>query len=170
MKKLTGFVVVCAAVILCVTGANAQNAAQKVDQDFLIQAAVCENAEIEFNKLGASRANSKAVKEFAEKMVKEHQASYDKLAALLKDRKIGVVAGAEKETRDAISKLKELEGAAFDRAYLKQIIDNHKKAMSLCETYVEKGTQNDIKAHAKDCLPHIREHLKKAEDLAKTVN
>ena len=170
MKKLSGFAVACAAVILSVTGANAQKAAQKVDTDFLQQAAVCENAEIEFSKLAASRANSKAVKEFAEKMVKEHQASYDKLAALLKDRKIGIVAGTEKETRDAISKLKELEGAAFDRAYLKQVIDDHKKAISLCETYMVKGTQNDIKAHAKDCLPHIREHLKKAEDLAKTVS
>jgi putative membrane protein len=170
MKKLSGFAVACAALVLSVTGANAQKAAQKLDNDFLIQAAVCENAEIEFSKLAASRANAKAVKDFAEKMVKDHQASYDKLAALLKDRKVGVVAGTEKETRDTISKLKELEGAAFDRAYLKQFIDDHKKAISMCEAQMEKGTQNDIKAFAKDCLPHIRDHLKMAEDLAKTVN
>ena len=170
MKKLSGFAVACAAIVVSMHAANAQNAAQKLDNDFLVQAAVCENAEIEISKLAASRANSKAVKDFAEMMVKEHKASYDKLAGLLKDRKIGVVAGTEKETRDAISKLKELEGAAFDRAYLKQVIDNHKKALSMCEAQVEKGTQNDIKAHAKDCLPHVRDHLKKAEELHKTVS
>src|SRR5262245_53893014 len=71
-----------------------------LDKEFLLKDAVGNHAEIETGKLADSRSGTAAVKDLAAAIVKDHKAAYDKLAELLKGRKLAVVAGAEAEVRD----------------------------------------------------------------------
>jgi putative membrane protein len=140
-----------------------------LDKDFLVKAAVANNAEIEVSKLAESRANSTQVKEFAAMLKKEHKAAYDKLGDLFKNRKIGVAAGLEIETRDEIKRLSKLQGNEFDRAFLQHMIRDHKRAISLFENQAKNGQDRDIRTYAKELLPDLRNHLTMAEEVAKTV-
>jgi len=161
-----------AVLVLCgfAIGTNAgEKSARPLDKDFLVKVATCNNAEIEIGKLADKRANSDQVKDFATMLVKDHKAAYDKLGDLLKNRKIGVAAGLEKETRDDIKRLGKLEGTEFDQAFLQHMIREHKKAISIFENQAKNGQEADIRDYAKELLPGLRSHLKKAEELAKTT-
>ncbi len=85
------------AILACCSAPCAALAApQPLDNDFLVKAAACENTEIQISKLAADRAASPQVKEFAAQMVQDHQKCSDKLAGVVKDRKVAIVSGLEK--------------------------------------------------------------------------
>jgi len=141
-----------------------------LDNDFLVKAATANNAEIEVGKLAERRASSNEVKDYANMLVKDHKTANDKLGGLIKTRKVGVVAGFEKETRDEINRLSNLNGKDFDRAFLDHMIQDHKKAISIFENQAKNGKEEDIRAYAKEMLPDLQKHLKKAEELAKSTS
>jgi putative membrane protein len=144
-----------------------EKTARPLDKDFLIKVASAHNAEIEISKLADKHAGSADVKDFANMLVKEHKSAYDQMGELLKNRKIGVVAGLEKETRDELKRLGKLEGAEFDREYLNCMIREHKTAIGIFENQAKNGQEADIRGYAQEMLPDLRKHLKKAEELAK---
>jgi putative membrane protein len=66
-----------------------------------------------------------------------------------------------------LDKLNSLSGADFTRAYEDMQVSAHKDAVSLFERYAKSGDNADLKAFAAKTLPHLRDHLKMAEDLNK---
>jgi putative membrane protein len=137
--------------------------------DFLIKAAACNHAMVEYGKLAESRAASSDVKAFASDLVKGHQTANQQVAELLKTRKLAVVAGAEEETRNELKRLGGLEGAAFDRAFLKRVIDDHDRAIVLFDKQAKLGEAADVRNFASDTLPALRKHRDRAQEWEKTV-
>jgi putative membrane protein len=167
MKHVT--MVLAAAVVGFWANCSMADERRPLDNDFLIKAASCENAEIQFGKLAASKANSEKVKELGALMVKDHEKAYDKLAHVIKDRKIGVVAGLEKDVRAEAEKLGKLQGANFDREFLDWAIKTHKEGIAIFEAQTKDGKDAAVRDFAKECLPAMREHLRIAEELSKTI-
>jgi len=149
--------------------ARADDAARPLDDDFLIKAASCGHAQIEIGKLAEKHAASAQVKEFAAQAVKDHQKCYDKLADVVKNRNVAIVSGLEKETKDEMDRLSKLQGAEFDREYLNYVITSHKKGIECCEAQAKEGKNAEIRTFASETIPTMREHLKRAEGLAKEV-
>jgi len=139
-----------------------------LDNAFLIKVAPCNHAAIVIGKM-AQEQGSPDVKAFAVRLVKDHEASNDKLADLLKTRKVGVVSGTEAETKAAIKRLGELKGTDFDREYLQWVIKEHRAGLPLLENQAKMGTDTDVRAFANGTLETNRKHLQKAEELAKTI-
>lgn len=139
-----------------------------VDNEFLIKAATCNHAAITIGKMAENRASAQ-VKSFATHMVQEHQECYQKVADLLKTRKVGVLAGTEPDTKAAMKRLEDLKGTDFDREYLKWVIQEHRAGVPMLEHQVKAGKDGDINAFAKEGLVAIRKHLAKAEELAKNI-
>ena len=168
MKRacILGLAVVVASAVSTVVGGQKS---QSLDRDFLIQAASANHAEIAINQLAYKKAVSTPVKDFADMLVKDHQSAYDQLAELLKNRKLGVVTGLEKNTKDTLDRLGKLEGKDFDREYLQCMIREHKNAVALFEGQANNGKEADIREYAKRLLPSLQKHLKKAQELNKKV-
>jgi putative membrane protein len=158
-----------AALALCFAAARADKDSKEpepiTDTDFLAQAATSGNAEVKLSELATKQAGDDKVKTFAQKLVKEHTALNDKLADAGRGLKFGVVLALEKETKATYDRLSKLQGAEFDREYLKQMIDDHEKAVTLFEREAKTGTNADVKKFAGDNLAKIKEHLKEARDL-----
>jgi putative membrane protein len=140
-----------------------------LDKDFLIKVATCNNAGIQISGLVNKRSESSPVKDFATMIVKDHKASGDQLTELLKGRKLAIAAGFDKETKDEVKRLGKLKGNEFDQAYLQCMMKGHKEAIAIFENQAKNGQEEDIRTYAKESLPHLRKHLSKAEELAKTV-
>ena len=159
-------------VVLLVVGWTSSQGGDKIgfplDSDFMVKAASCNNAEIQIAKLASSRSDSASVKEFANRIVTDHKVAFDKLAELFKDRKIGVTTGLEKSTKEELARLGELRGTEFDRAFLKHMVDEHKKAIAVFDNQVKNGKEAAIRDYAKTMLPDLQKHLKRAEELART--
>ncbi len=141
----------------------------KADDQFLKDIFVQGHAEIAYSELAERRAANDKVKEFAREMVKEHKRCNEKLAQLLKDRKLAIVAGTEKQTKEEVARLSKLEGANFDRAYMDRMIQDHEKAVAMVQTQTTAAVEADVRAFAKEALPTLKTHLERAKEIAKAL-
>ena len=66
-----------------------------------------------------------------------------------------------------MDKLSSLSGTAFDKAYTKAMVSDHKKDGKEFEREAANGIDSDVKAFAAKMLPILREHLRMAGELQK---
>ena len=140
-----------------------------IDNAFLMKAAECNKAAIDAGKIAERQAASSEVKNFAKHMVKEHTMCYDKLAELLKNRKVGIVSGTDPNIREELKRLAKNEGAAFDEAYMQCVVKEHRKAIGMFKAQINTGKEADITSFAKEALPELRQHLAQAEKMTKAL-
>jgi putative membrane protein len=140
-----------------------------VDQKFMMDAAKGGMMEVQLGQTAQQKASSDGVKDFGKKMEQDHGQANKELAELAKAKNVSLPAdpGEEKKT---IDKLSGLSGEAFDKAYIKTMVRDHKKDVKEFERESTNGMDSDVKAWAAKTLPTLREHLRMAEDLEKTVS
>jgi putative membrane protein len=141
-----------------------------LDNEFLLKAHSANNAELEYSKLVEKRSANQKVKDFAEQMLRDHREVRESLGKLFKDRKVGSVAGTEREVRDEVDRLSKLSGAEFDREYMKRLVQDHDAALTLFETQARDGKDNAITAWTKEVLPTLKKHQQQAKELSDEVN
>ena len=150
-------------------GQQAKDEPQPVDNEFLTKVFTAGHKEVQLSKLADRQSRNDKVKEFAQMMIDDHTKANQKVADLLKARKLAVIAGTEKDFKDASAKLSKLEGEAFDREYMQVMVQDHKEAVALFENQTKSGKDADVISFAKDNLPTIRHHLEHAQKLASSV-
>jgi len=134
------------------------------DTDFLVKAITCGTGEVKISEFAARHATDDKVKDFAERLMKEHQALGKTITENARRLKVAVVAGLEKETRDRMDKLARLKGNDFDCEYLRQMIDGQEKAIALFESESKGGADSDLKLVAKNNLPTLKKELQEAKE------
>jgi putative membrane protein len=137
----------------------------EVDKAFVKAAASGGQAEIQLGKLGASRANREAVQEFARRLEKEHTEANTQLLKILNSQGIDVSRDMEPYL-SAAKHLESLQGEAFDRAFLEHIIKEHEEAIAHYSKEANEGQNPQLKSFASEMLPSLREHLRRARELA----
>jgi putative membrane protein len=135
-------------------------------QSFATQAAVIGKAEIELGQLAAQKSQDKKVREFAERMVKDHQAADAKLKKIAAQANLKLPQSLDAEHDMLKQKLSGLEGEAFDREYAKAMAKGHDKAVALFES-ASQATQlpAELKEFAAATLPTLKEHDEMAHSL-----
>jgi len=124
-------------------------------------------------KQALAKSHNKAVRSFAEEMVRDHKAVNEKALALVKKLHVtpeanptsaGLTKGAD-ATRVRLGKL---SGAAFDRAYIDNEISYHKTVNGALESTLIPSTKNgELKSLLQTGLTLFREHQKHAEMVSK---
>ena len=141
--------------------------ANATDSDFVTQASKAGAKEVELGHLAAKQAMSSDVKAFANMMVSGHSKTGDELSAIAKKNGVALPPAAtlDAEKKAAADKLMSLQGAAFDRAYMDQMVTAHRAAVELFEKQSKDGSNAELKAFATKTLPTVRDHLKQATAL-----
>jgi predicted outer membrane protein len=65
--------------------------------------------------------------------------------------------------------LAKLSGDKFDREYLGNLIDNHKKSVKLFEKESKNGEDPELKSWATNTLPTLKHHLEMAQSVEKEI-
>jgi putative membrane protein len=166
---------VCAGLLTIVTclGLNWPTPAQQekkgqpfTDQRFVTMASRDGLAEVDLANLALKHAASEDVKKFAERMLKDHTKINKELNRLADSKGIRPAEKMDKKHRALAEKLAELQGADFDREYMKDMISDHKAAVALFEREAKEGHDPELKDFASKTLPTLREHLKMARKIA----
>jgi len=110
-------------------------------------------------------ASDERVRDFANRLVKDHQALDNTLTESAKRLKVAVAAGQEKETREKLDRLGKLKGPEVDAEYLQQMIHDHERAIALYESESNNAADPDLKAFATNNLPTLKKHLEEARNL-----
>jgi putative membrane protein len=136
-----------------------------VDKAFVDAAASNGLSEIQLAKLAAGRASHKEVREFARRLEAEHTKADVELRKIVDSK--GIKMAQEMEPYQAAAKeLVKLDGAAFDRVYLRHVIREHEDAIAQFTREAQEGQHPQLKAFASEMLPRLREHLQTAQQLA----
>jgi putative membrane protein len=146
---------------------NAQSAALNADdRAFLEKAAVGGKAEVELGQLAQEKAQSEQVKQFAQRMVTDHSQANSELVSMGDKMQLTLPTALDQETQDLKNKLSKLNGAKFDKEYMKAMVDDHQKDMQEFEKAAGNAVNSDVKSFASKTSAVIRQHL----DLAKSIN
>jgi putative membrane protein len=73
------------------------------------------------------------------------------------------------EAKEAQRRLEKLSGAEFDKAYMKEMVKDHKKDIEAFEHEANNGTDPEVKAWAAKTLPTLREHAQLSQTTAEKV-
>jgi len=162
MRALITSVALSLAVLVTQTTLRAEEKKPEVDTNFVVKAFSGGVAEVKLSEYAAKHAADDKVRDFADKLAKEHKALNTTLGENAKRLKIAVVAGLERETKDKYDRLAKLKDKELDVEYLQCMIDDHEKAVKVFEQESKSGSDSDLKTVATNNLPTIKEHLKEA--------
>jgi len=133
------------------------------------------NLDIAAARQALARSHNRAVREFAQEMVRDHEAVNAKALALVKKLHVTPKANATSEglTKQADGtrvRLSHLSGETFDRAYVDNEVAFHKTVNGALEsTLIPSAKNNDLKSLLETGLTLFREHQAHAEHLATEI-
>lgn len=136
------------------------------DTTFLKKAASGGIAEVELGQLAVEKASNPDIKQFGQRMVNDHTKANSQLKQVAAEDHVRLPQGLsakDKAIKDALAKL---SGDDFDRAYLKDMIQDHRQDVADFEHASKSAQDPAVKSFAMQTLPTLRDHLKEAQRLA----
>ena len=97
------------------------------DKEFINKAAEGGLAEVTLGQLAASKATSNDVKDFGNRMVNDHGKAGDELKALASQKGLTLPGTPSADEQKAQKDLSSKSGAAFDKAYMSNMVKDHEK-------------------------------------------
>ena len=168
MKSLQTVCAVAVGVLVATLGAAATP-----PNDAQIAAIVVTANQVDINagKLAESKASAPDVKAFAHRMVVDHGSVNKSAKALVTKLHVTPESNATSESlksggEQSVAKLKELSGAAFDRAYIDHEVTYHQAVLDAMDSTLIPSAQNaELKALLVKVRPAFVDHLQHAKDL-----
>ena len=140
------------------------------DRKFVTEALQHGMAEVELGKLASEKASNDAVKQFGKRMADDHGKAGEELKKIAQDKGITPpteMAGKHKRLHDRLSKM---SGAEFDRAYMDEMVKDHRNDVKEFQREAKDAKDADVKSFASKTLPTLQEHLKQAESVRSQVS
>jgi len=175
------FLLSAAAAALTVSGlslagiANSHETAQINDAQIAHIAYTAGLIDVAAGKQALAKSRNKAVRAFAREMVRDHHAVNVQALALLKKLGVTPQTNATSVSLNAQAKIESkrldaLQGAAFDRAYVRNEIAFHQTVNGALHDTLIPGAQNaELKSLLETGLTLFRAHQSHAEHLARSI-
>ncbi len=159
-RNVTLFSVFAAMVMCMFTLAPATRAADvsETDKTFVMKASQGGMTEVAAAKVALANSQNEKVKEFAQKMIDDHTKANMELMDLAKTKDLEVPATLDEKHEKMVEKMKGMMGADFDKAYIKDMVKDHKMTVDLFEKEAANGDDSSLKEWASKTLPTLKEH------------
>jgi putative membrane protein len=129
-------------------GTGGAGANVRSDDDFVRDVALKNMAEIELSRLALDKATNLEIKSFAQKMVDDHSAAGNKLQSIVLGQPVEWPAQLDDKHRKTSDELAQKDGADFDPAYVKAMIDAHQDLAAKLESRLDVQSLADWKTAA----------------------
>jgi len=139
------------------------------EREFFKEAAQGGMAEVALGQMAADKAENEAVKNFGERMVTDHGKANQELKDLATSEGVTLPTEMSAEAKALQKKLSDLSGAEFDKAYMKEMLKDHKKDISAFKREAEQGKDADVKNWAAKTLPTLQEHYTVAQTTSSQI-
>ncbi len=142
---------------------------EAADQIFANAVAQQSMTELELGKLAATNASSDAVKNYAAQMTESNTKVNERLKRVAAKGNVTISAALDPKSRTRVDKLAKLNGADFDRAFVKDQIQSGEKNLRVYEQELQNGADPGLKALAARATPFMQKQLQAAKDLEKSL-
>lgn len=140
------------------------------DMAFLAGAAEAQRAEMTLSQMAMERSGNDAVKQFAQRMLQDHTKGGQEVSKLAESLGMSLTETRTEQRRRSPQKLSQLSGTAFDQAYIKHELSDHKKTVAEFATKAKAIKHPQIREWASATLPLLKEHIILAKGLAGTLS
>jgi len=130
----------------------------KLDQTFVDKAAMGGLAEVKLSKLAMDKGQSSEVKQFARRMVEDHTKANVELKQIADKKNLVVTTRLDDQHEKAYDQLAKLDGANFDKEYMRVMATDHDEATKLFKEQSQRGQDPELKSFAMKTLPTIEKH------------
>ena len=160
------------AAMTLLSGAAFAQGAKLTDPQIAHIAYTAGNIDVAAGKQALAKSHNKAIRSFAEEMVRDHTAVNDKALALVKKLHVTPEANPTStalttQADNERSTLAKLDGAAFDKAYVANEVAYHKTVNgALRDTLIPDAQNAELKALLQTGLKLFEQHRAHAEMLA----
>lgn len=129
------------------------------DQKFIDKAAKGGMAEVAMGEMAAKKATNADVKAFGQQMATDHSKANKELMNLAAKLGVSLPKAMEPKASAAMAKMMKLKGKDFDKAYVADMVEDHKQDIAEFEQEAKDGKDAKVKAWAAATLPTLKHHL-----------
>jgi putative membrane protein len=151
-------------------GMQATNQPSPTDRLFVSKAMQGSQAEVQLGQLTLQKSQNEQVKQFAQRMIDDHTKLNDQMKPVAQQLGVTVPNQPSKKDRQTMAKLQALSGPAYDQAYIKDMIKDHKQDLSDFQTEASSGQDQTVKDAATQGSQVIAQHLQMIQQIAKDQN
>jgi putative membrane protein len=153
-------------------GRNAVPAGQTSPNDRVFLKAALEGgmAEVQLGQIALQKSTNPDVKQFAQRMVDDHTKMGNQLKPIAQQIGVKIPDGPSKKDKAAIAKLQELNGDDFDKAYMKDMVKDHKADLTDFKAEADNGTNPAVQNAANQGSQIIGQHLQMAQQIDQKTN
>jgi putative membrane protein len=141
-------------------------AVQPDASNFAIAAANGGMMEVELGKIAENKAVNTRVKAFGAMMVKDHSEANSNLKGIASSLNVALPDSISNDGKKEIDDLEMKKGKDFDKAYVKMMVEDHKKVIAEFRKCADNCSDSTIKAFAYNTLPVLEKHLDSIQAIA----
>ena len=139
------------------------------DAGYIRQAISGSAMEVDLGRVAQRRTADDDVKDFARRMVTDHEAMGRQWYALAQSSRVTVQSGRDAATEQTVKRLEALSGSAFDRAYMTEMVRHHEQELARLQQIATSGRSPDVRRLATTGQTTVREHLTLAREVSRDV-
>jgi putative membrane protein len=140
------------------------------DKMFVRRAMEGSMAEIQLGQLTLQKSNNDQVKQFAQRMIDDHTKLNDQMKPVAQQLGVSAPNQVSKKDRKTMDKLQALSGPAYDEAYIRDMVKDHKQDLSDFQGEASSGQDQTAKDAATQGSQVISQHLQMIQQIAKDQN
>jgi putative membrane protein len=133
--------------------------AMALDRQFVLQAEEINNAEVAEGRLAEARGATNTVRSLGRRMVHDHGIAGRRLDDIARSERIPVTQSLGTQGTSEFDALRHLHGHAFDAAYVRDNVPDHRHAIALLQREIDRGRNAAVRAWAARTLPVLKTHL-----------
>jgi putative membrane protein len=146
------------------TSVRAQEKKADADAEFLTKVVPGIAASVKIIEYEVKNTSDEKVKDFAERVLKQHKESVKTASGHAKRLNITVDADGDKDSKEILGKLSKLKGSELDVAFLEWLSHIHHDT-TVFDNEVKNGADPELTTYAKNSISAGNEHLKEAREL-----
>jgi putative membrane protein len=125
--------------------------------------------EVNLGNIAMNSATSQQVKDFGKMMVDDHTKLNNELKDLAGKKNVQLPATVSEAQQKEVDNLSKKTGNDFDKAYVKLMIEDHKKDIDDFKKASKNVTDADLKNFAVNALPVLQKHLDAIQAIQKKM-
>ena len=134
------------------------------DSMFVRKAAEGGMTKVKLGQLAKEKGSNQAVKNFGDRMVRDHSKANDDLKNVASKKGVTLRDSMNASNKALYDRLSRLSGYAFDKAYMRAMIENHQEDVSEFRQESQSAKDPDVRQFASKTLPTVEEHLRLAQN------
>jgi putative membrane protein len=125
--------------------------------------------EVSLGELAQRKAQSVNVKNFARSVVSDHRRQQNEWKSMATRNGQEFTQGMGKKHRKKLDKLQKLSGREFDRAFMSQMVEDHKDYIDYFEKEGRSAHSTQVRQLVERDLPTLRAHFSQAKQIGAQV-